>query len=63
MRLQIGLDGLVEEVEVLRATNPAIGERLGTEARNWIFVPYVSDRAVHPVTTTITIRAMAIKSQ
>jgi photosystem II stability/assembly factor-like uncharacterized protein len=63
LRLHIGLDGLVEQTEVLQATNAAVGERLAAMARNWIFVPFVSEGVVHPVTTNVTLRAMAVKSQ
>jgi photosystem II stability/assembly factor-like uncharacterized protein len=63
LRLHIGQNGLVEEVEILSATNAAIGERLAAMARNWIFVPYFSDGVVHPVTTSVTLRATAVKSE
>jgi hypothetical protein len=63
LRLHIGLDGLVEQAEVFQATNVAIGQRLATMARNWIFVPSLSEGAFHPVTVNVTLRAMAVKSQ
>jgi hypothetical protein len=63
LKLHIGLNGLVEQAEIIRATNPTIGERLAASAKNWIFVPFVKDGAVHPAITNIKLRVQAIKSK
>jgi hypothetical protein len=62
LKLHIGQNGLVEQAEIVRATNPGVGERLATSARNWIFVPFVKDGAVHPAITNVKLRVQAIKS-
>jgi hypothetical protein len=63
LRLHIGANGLVEQVEVSHATNAAVGDRLAAMARDWIFVPYVVDGVTHPVNTNVTLRAIAVKNQ
>lgn len=63
LKLHVGQNGLVEQAEIVRATNQAVGQRLVTTARNWIFVPYVKDGAVHPAVTTVKLRVQAIKSR
>lgn len=62
VKIQVAQDGLVDNVEVVHATRPEIGDRLASQVRNWIFVPYEKDGVVHPVTTTIKLRVQAIKS-
>ena len=63
LKLHIGQNGLVEQAEIVRATNPHVGERLATSARNWIFVPFVKDGVVHPAITNVKLRVQAIKSK
>jgi len=63
LKLHIGQNGLVNQAEVVRATNQGVGERLATSARNWIFVPYVKDGVVHPTVTTVKLHVQAIKSK
>jgi Photosynthesis system II assembly factor YCF48 len=63
LKLHIGQNGLVEQAEIVRATNPGVGERLATSARNWIFLPFVKDGVVHPAITNVKLRVQAIKSK
>ena len=62
LKLRVGQNGLVEQAEIIRATNQGVGERLAITARNWIFVPHVKDGVVHPAVTTVKLRVQAIKS-
>ena len=63
LKLHIGQNGLVEQAEIVHATNSGIGERVAASARNWIFVPYVKDGVVHPANTELKLRVQAIKSK
>ncbi len=63
LKLHIGQNGLVEQAEIMHATNSGIGERIVSSARNWIFVPFVKDGMVHPAITDIKLRVQAIKSK
>ena len=63
LKLHVGQNGLVNQAEIVRATNQGVGDRLVMTARNWIFVPYVKDGVVHPAVTTIKLRVQAIKSR
>lgn len=63
LKVRVGVNGLVENVEVVRATKPEIGDRMASQVRNWIFVPYEEGGAVHPVATTIKLRVQAVKSK
>ena len=63
LTIRVGVNGLVDEVEVVRATKPEIGDRIASQVRNWIFVPYEESGAVHPVATTVKLRVQAIKSK
>jgi hypothetical protein len=63
LKIHIAPNGLVEQTEVVHATKPGIGERMAAAVRNWIFVPYEKDGAVHPVVTDIKLRVQAIKSK
>lgn len=63
IKLHVGQNGLVDQAEIVRATNQGVGERLVTTARNWIFVPYVKDGVVHPAVTTVKLRVQAIKNR
>ena len=63
LKLHIGLNGLVEQAEIVHATNAGIGERIAASARNWIFLPYVKDGVVHPANTEVKLRVQAIKNK
>ncbi len=63
LKLNIATNGLVVNAEVVRATRPEIGERMAAAARNWIFVPYEKDGAVHPVVTDVKLRVQVIKNK
>jgi Photosynthesis system II assembly factor YCF48 len=63
LQVHVGQNGLVDEVEVVHATKPEIGDRIASEARNWIFIPYEQDGVVHPVVTTFKLRVQVIKSK
>lgn len=63
LKLHIGQDGLVEQVEVVRATKPEFGAQVAADAQNWIFIPYVKDGAVHPVIANTTVHTEAIKTK
>lgn len=63
IKLHIGQNGLVEQAEIVRATNAGVGERIAMSARNWIFVPFVKDGVVHPAITNVKLRVQAIKSE
>jgi len=63
LRLHIGQNGLVEQAEIVHATNSGIGERIAASARNWIFLPSIKDGVVHPATTEMKLRVQAIKSK
>jgi hypothetical protein len=63
LKIYIGQNGLVDQAEILRATNSGIGERIAASARNWIFVPFMKDGVVHPANTTVKLRVQAIKSK
>jgi Photosynthesis system II assembly factor YCF48 len=63
LKLHIGPNGLVDDVEVTRATKPQIGRQLASEARDWIFVPYEQDGVAHPVVTTFKLKVQVIKSK
>jgi hypothetical protein len=63
MKIYIGQNGLVEQAEIVHATNSGIGERIAASARSWIFVPFTKDGVVHPANTTVKLRVQAIKSK
>jgi photosystem II stability/assembly factor-like uncharacterized protein len=63
LKIYIAQNGLVEQAEIVRATNSGIGERIAASARNWIFVPFMKDGVVHPANTTVKLRVQAIKSK
>lgn len=63
LKLHVAQSGLVEQVEVVRATRPEIGERLAGEVRSWIFIPYEKDGVIHPAITNVKLRVQAIKSK
>ena len=63
LKLHIGPNGLVDQVEILHATNSGIGTRVASSARNWIFVPYMKDGTVHPAITEVKLNVQAIKSK
>ena len=63
LKLHIGQNGLVEQAEIVHATNSGIGERVAAFARDWIFLPYVRDGIVHPANTEVKLRVQAIKSK
>jgi hypothetical protein len=62
LKIHIAENGLVDDVEVVHATKLEIGDRVASEARNWIFVPYEQDGAAHPVITNIRLRVQVVKS-
>jgi hypothetical protein len=61
LKLHVRQNGLMQEVEVLRAPTSQIGERVAATAWSWIFAPYEKDGVVHPAITNVTIRVQAIK--
>ncbi len=63
LKIHIAQNGLTQEVEVVHATTPEIGERMAIAARNWIFIPYERDGVVHPTVTSVKLRVQAIKSK
>lgn len=63
LKIQINQNGLVDDVQVLRATKPEIGDRVVAQVRDWIFVPYEKDGVVHPVVTNVKLQVQAIKSK
>lgn len=63
LRLFIGQNGLVSNAEVLHATKPEIGDRLSSEARNWIFVPYEQAGMLSPVVTNVKLRVQVVRSK
>lgn len=63
LRLHIGQNGLVEQADIVHATNSGVGERVAKAAKNWIFVPFVKDGVVHPAVTNVKLRVQAIKSK
>ncbi len=63
LKLLIGENGLVEQVDIVGATNSVVGQRIAASAQNWIFVPYVKDGVAQPATTNVTLRIPVIKSQ
>ncbi|MFY9689635.1 MAG: YCF48-related protein [Candidatus Acidiferrales bacterium] len=63
LKIRVGVNGLVDDVEVVRATKPEIGDRIASQVRNWIFVPYEEGGAVHPVVTDVKLRVQAVKSK
>jgi photosynthesis system II assembly factor YCF48-like protein len=63
LKLHIGQNGLVEQAELVQATNSGIGERIAASARNWIFIPFVKDGASHPAITEVKLRVQAIKKK
>ena len=63
LKLHVGQNGLVDQAKIVHATNQGVGERLATTVRNWIFLPYIKEGAVHPAVTTVKLRVQAIKSR
>ncbi len=63
LKIYIRQNGLVEQADVVRATNSGVGERIAASARTWIFVPFMKDGVVHPANTTVKLRVQAIKSK
>jgi photosystem II stability/assembly factor-like uncharacterized protein len=62
LRIRVGVSGLVDDVEIVRATKPEIGDRIASQVRNWIFVPYEQGGAIHPFVTDVKLRVQAVKS-
>ena len=63
LKLLIGTNGLVQKVEITKATNAGIGDRVAASARNWIFVPYEQDGVLHPASMNVRLQIQAIKSK
>lgn len=63
LKIKINQNGLVDDVQVVHATKPEIGDRIASQVRNWIFVPYEKAGVVHPVVTNVKLRVQAIKSK
>lgn len=63
LKLLIGTNGLVQKVEITKATNVGIGDRVAASARNWIFVPYEQDGVLHPASMNVKLQIQAIKSK
>ncbi len=63
IKLHIGLNGLVEQVEIVHATNAGIAQRLAASIRSWIFLSFVKDGVAHPASTDLKLRVQAIKSK
>ncbi len=63
LKLLIGTNGLVQKVEITKATNAGIGDRVAASARNWIFVPYEQDGVLHPAVMNTKLQIRAIKSK
>jgi hypothetical protein len=63
LKLLIGTNGLVQKVEITKATNAGIGDRVAASARNWIFVPYEQDGVLHPASMNVKLQIQAIKSK
>jgi hypothetical protein len=63
LKISIGQNGLVEQAQIVHATNSGIAERIAASARNWIFVPFMQGGVVHPANTTVKLRVQAIKSK
>jgi Photosynthesis system II assembly factor YCF48 len=64
LKIHVAPNGLVEDVEVVNATNPEIGERLAAMARTWIFLlPAAEDNAAPSTITYVRVRVQAIKSE
>lgn len=63
LKLQIGLTGLVDDVEVIQTSNSGIGDRVASSARSWIFVPLMKDGVPHPVVTQVKLRVQALKNK
>lgn len=63
LKVHVGLNGLVENAELLSSSNAGVGERVATAVRSWVFVPFIKDGTVHPVNSEFTLRVQAIKSR
>jgi photosystem II stability/assembly factor-like uncharacterized protein len=63
LKIHIAATGLVDDAEVVHATKLEIGDRIASQVRNWIFVPYDKDGVIHPVVTNVKLRVQAIKSK
>ncbi|MGC1104924.1 MAG: YCF48-related protein [Candidatus Acidiferrales bacterium] len=63
LKVHVGQNGLVDDVEVVHATKPEIGDRIASEVRDWIFLPYEQDGVVHPFVTNIKLRVQAVQSK
>jgi hypothetical protein len=63
LKLLIGTNGLVQKVEISKATNAGIGDRVAGSARNWVFVPYEQDGVLHPASMNVKLQVQAIKSK
>lgn len=63
LKLHVRQNGLVEQAEVLHATNAGLGEKLAATARTWIFLPFTKDGIVHPANTEVKLKVQAIKSK
>jgi len=63
LTLHLAMNGTVTDVDVDSATRPEIGQKLATEARNWVFVPFEQDGTVHPVLAHVRVQVQAIRSR
>lgn len=63
LKIRVGVNGLVDDVQIVRATKPEIGDRIASQVRNWIFVPYEEGGAVHPALMSVKLSVQAIKSK
>lgn len=61
-KIHIAQNGLVDDLQVIQATKPEIGDRLASQVRNWVFLPYQKDGVVHPVVTNVKLRVQVIKN-
>lgn len=63
LNVYVGQNGLVDNVEVVHATKPEIGDRIASQAREWIFVPYEQGGVVRPVVTNVKLRVKVVRSK
>lgn len=63
LKVRVGQNGLVDNVEVMRATKPEIGDRIASEVRGWIFLPYEQDGVAYSFVTGVKLRVQVVENK
>jgi len=61
LKLHIGANGLVQEVEVVKSPSGEVSDKILPTVRSWIFLPYIKDGSSTSVVSNLKLQVQAIK--